>query len=107
VADQTVTWAGASGKQYEYWISSIGTTFVDEPGNYIFVIEASPNQWIPLYIGETESLRNRLSDHEKLACVRRYGGTNIHAHTTSGGEQARKAEEADLLARWDPPCNRE
>jgi hypothetical protein len=107
VTDQTIIWTGASGKQYEYWISPIGRTFVDEPGNYIFVRESSPNQWIPLYIGQTESLKNRLADHEKLPCVFRYGATNIHAHTTSGGEQARKEEGADLLAKWDPPCNKE
>jgi hypothetical protein len=107
MADQTILWPGASGKQYQYWISPIGMTFVDEPGNYIFTKETSPNHWIPLYIGQTESLRNRLTDHEKLPCIQQYGGTNIHAHTTSGGEEVRKAEETDLLAKWDPPCNKE
>jgi hypothetical protein len=107
VADHTIIWVGASGKQYEYWISPISMPFVDEPGNYIFVRETSPNNWIPVYIGETESLKNRLADHEKLLCVLRNGGTHIHAHTSSGNEQARKEEEADLLAKWDPPCNKE
>ena len=107
MADQTIIWVGASGKQYEYWISSMGMAFVDEPGNYIFVKETSPNNWIPIYIGQTESLKNRLTDYEKVPCVMRYGATNIHAHTTSGGEQARKEEETDLLAKWDPPCNKE
>jgi hypothetical protein len=100
-------WTGASGKQYEYWISPMAMVFVDEPGNYIFVKETSPNNWIPIYIGQTESLKNRLADHEKLHCVMRDGAANIHAHTTSGGEQDRKEEEADLLAKWDPPCNKE
>ena len=107
IADQTILWQGASGKQYEYWISPLGMSFVDEPGNYIFVKETSPNNWIPIYIGETDSLKNRLADHEKLLCVRRNGGTHIHAHTTSGSQQVRKEEEADLLANWDPPCNKE
>ena len=107
IADQTILWTGASGKQYEYWISPMSMPFVDEPGNYIFVKETSPNSWIPIYIGETDSLKNRLADHEKLLCVRRNGGTHIHAHTTSGSQQVRKEEEADLLAKWDPPCNKE
>jgi hypothetical protein len=85
----------------------MGVTFVDEPGNYIFVKETSPNCWIPLCIGETESLKKRLGGHEKLRCVRRNGGTHIHAHTASASEQDRKEEEADLLAKWDPPCNKE
>ena len=105
--DETIMWEGASGKQYQYWISPISMSFVDEPGNYIFVKETSPNNWIPLYIGQTESLKNRLADHEKLLRVIRNGGTHIHAHTTSGSEQDRKEEEADLLAKLDPSCNKE
>ncbi|MDA2933471.1 hypothetical protein MYX82_03920 [Acidobacteria bacterium AH-259-D05] len=107
MAEQTIMWPGASGEQYRYWISDMNSSFKDEPGNYIFAKETSPNRWTPIYIGQTESLKNRLTDHEKLPCIKRHGGTHIHAHTTPGGEQVREAEEADLLAKWDPPCNKE
>ncbi len=107
MAEQTIMWPGASRKEYEYWIDDMNSSFKDEPGNYIFAKETSPGRWTPIYIGETESLKDRLSNHEKLPCVKRYGGTHIHAHTTPGGEKARKAEEADLLAKWDPPCNKQ
>jgi len=107
MTEQTIMWPGASGKDYRYWISNMDTSFKEEPGNYIFAKEVSPNRWTPVYIGETKSLKDRLPNHEKLAFVKRYGGTHVHTHTTPGGEEARKAEEADLLEKWDPPCNRE
>jgi len=102
---ETIMWPGKSGKEYEYWIYPMGSTlFEDESGNYIFA-RTSPEGWSPVYIGETESLKDRLSNHDELPCITKNGGTHIHAHTTPGGAQARKAEEADLLDRWDTPCN--
>ena len=106
MAGQTIIWPGASGKQYRYWIYPIGTSFKDSPGNYIFAKETSSG-WTPIYIGETDSLKDRLSNHEKMPCVKRHGGTHVHVHTSSSDEQTRRAEESDLLAKWDPPCNKE
>jgi hypothetical protein len=40
-----------------------------------------------------KSLKDRLSNHDKLPCVKRHGGTHIHAHTTSGGQDVRRDEE--------------
>ena len=107
MAAKTIMWVGASGKKYEYWIYPIGTSFKDSPGNYIFAKETAPDRWTPVYIGETDSLKDRLSNHEKMPCVKRYGGTHVHAHTGSADEKTRRAEESDLPAKWDPPCNKE
>ena len=103
----TIMWPGASGKEYRYWIYPIGTTFEDTPGNYLFAKESSPGRWTPIYIGETESLSDRLSNHDKMPCINRHGGTHIHTHTTFGSQDVRRAEESDLLANWNPPCNKE
>lgn len=103
--EETMIWTGSSGKQYKYWVHPIGTSFKDEPGNYIFA-KVSQGEWTPLYIGETSSLQDRLPGHEKLPCVERNSGTHVHAHITSGGKQARLAEESDLLQAFNPPCNR-
>ena len=107
MAEQLIYWTGASGKEYKYWIHEIGTSFKNCPGNYIFTKETSPGRWMPIYIGETESLNDRLSDHEKLPCVNRNGGTHVHVHTNSSNSDARKVEETDLLDKWDPACNKE
>jgi len=100
-----IYWEGKSGQKYGYWIHPIGTEFKKEPGNYIYARESTPGHWSPAYIGQTSSLGDRLADHEKESCARRNGATHVHAHTTTGGEQARLGEEADLIRRWDPPCN--
>ena len=107
MAEQTIMWLGKSGKEYKYWIHEMDTSFKDEPGNYLFAKQTSPGKWTPVYIGETESLKDRLSNHDKLPCVKRHGGTHIHAHTTPGGQKVRRDEEGDLIAKWDPPCNKE
>ena len=100
----TILWPGKSGKEYKYSIYPINTELRDSPGNYIFAKETKPGHWYPVYIGQTNSLKTRLSGHEKEACSKRNGATHIHAHT-SGGEAERLAEEKDLITRWQPACN--
>ncbi len=99
------TWTGKSGKKYSYEIHPMTESWADVPGNYIFAKETTPTNWVPVYVGETESLKDRLPNHNELPCVRRNGGTHIHAHTNSDAK-ARLAEEADLVALTPkPPCN--
>jgi len=103
VADKCI-WTGASGKKYEYEIYSTNTNWNDVAGNYIFARESSPHKWEAIYIGETESFKDRLPNHNELPCIRRNGGTHIHAHVNRGN-RARLDEEADLLANNTTPCN--
>ena len=97
-------WTGASGKTYEYEIFLIGINWNDVAGNYIFAKQSSPGRWESIYIGETESFKDRLPNHNELPCIRRNGGTHIHAHVNSNS-RARLDEEADLLASGKTPCN--
>lgn len=101
----TIHWTGQSGRAYTHYIHTISTTFKDAPGNYVFARESSPGRWTPVYIGQTKSLSDRLSNHEKEECARRRGATHVHAHVNSSGEAARLAEERDLISKWQPPCN--
>jgi hypothetical protein len=98
-------WQGISERNYRYWIHPIGTSFKEEPGNYIFAEQMPFAAWSARYIGQTDNLNERLGDHEKEICAKRHGATHIHAHVTSGGEEFRKAEERDLIRKWNPPCN--
>ncbi len=102
---QTINWPGRSGQQYRYWIYPMSTTFKPTAGNYIFAKEASHGRWAPIYIGETSDLSERFDDHHKIGCIRRHGATHIHVHQNGDGQVARRREEADLIARWSPPCN--
>ena len=104
-ATKICTWTGNSGKTYSYEIHKINTIWNDVAGNYIFAKETSPSKWAALYIGETQSLRDRLPNHEKRPCPTRNGTTHIHVHVNSGSA-ARLAEESDLIAANDPAFNR-
>lgn len=101
----TVMWPGLSSRECKYCIFTIGSSLNKEPGNYIFAKQTSPGYWAPCYIGQTQNLNERLADHGKETCAKRNGATHIHAHLTPGGEAVRKAEEADLIQKWRPPCN--
>ena len=103
----TVEWEGKSGKRYKYWICPLDNPMKAEPGNYIFAREVPPNNFEPVYIGETGDLKDRLNvrPHEKMPCIQENGATHIHAHTNPNGEVARKAEETDLIERMVTPCN--
>ena len=103
VTSTTASWTGKSGKTYSYTVYGIGTDWHDVGGNYIFAKLVS-GRWAAVYIGETQSFKDRLPNHEQLPCVRRNGGTHIHAHINSDA-QARLNEEADLLGNNQPPCN--
>ena len=109
MADElTIMWSGISGKEYKYWITPIGTSFKSEAGNYIFTKGTKPHTWTPIYVGETDNLDRRLTpNHEKMPCVKRYGGTHIHTHTSLSTEATRRSEEADIRDKWNPPCNLE
>ena len=102
---ETILWSGRSGKKYKYWIYPIGATFKAVPGNYVFARETSPNRYKPIYIGETSDLSERFDSHHKMACITRNGATHIHVHTTSGGQDVRRAEESDFVSNWNPICN--
>jgi hypothetical protein len=101
----TIDWPGASGKVYRYWSADFTDSFKDEGGNYMFVKPSGPNAYLPIYIGQAVSLKSRLPNHDRLADARRAGATLIMAHTTPSGEQARLAEERDLIAKWAPALN--
>ena len=100
-------WEGASGQIYEYEIQSFDAKWSDVPGNYIFAKQVS-NSWQSVYIGETESLKDRITtSHEKYPCTVAKGFTHVHAHGSSSNQATRRQEETDLLNRFNPPCNKE
>ena len=104
-ATKSIEWTGKSGRNYTYWIYPLPPNFTAVAGNYIFAREVSPGRGQPIYIGQTSDLSERFDSHHKVACIRSNGATHIHVHRNDAGEAARKAEEADLVARWNPDCN--
>jgi len=101
----TIKWTGISDKEYTYYIYPIDTfNPKSDGGNYLFAMETKPGSYKPVYVGQTNDLKERLGDHEKETCARRNGATHIHAHL-NGNKQSRLDEEKDIIKRWKPVCN--
>ncbi len=60
-----------------------------------------------IYIGETGDLSDRFDNHHRMPCIKREGATHICAHKSSDNESIRKAEEDDVIANYNPICNRQ
>ncbi len=105
MSTDVIDWPGKSGNSYRYWFSAFTDTFKDEGGNYMFVKQIPNGNYLPVYIGQADSLRKRLSNHERFDEAKRLGATIVMTHTTPAGEAARLAEEADLIAYWQSALN--
>ncbi len=100
-------WAGASGREYVFFLHRIGTKYKPVPGNYIFAKIDKNNIWVPLYIGEAEDLRaklhTRLGHHENYdAIVAKHGATHLFTRFTRGDANVRRDIAADLRTAYVP-----
>ncbi len=57
-----------------------------------------------LYIGETDSLKDRIPNHEKWPCITRNGVNCICVHRDDN-DKSRLAKEIDLRDGNSTPCN--
>ena len=105
------TWIGKSGDGYKYCISEIDSSFQDKAGNYIFAYKNAEGYWVPVYIGQSSDLGDRLNNwptsHHQASCIQKQGATHIHNHLSSDSEKERKGEEDDLIDNYGPSCNKE
>jgi uncharacterized coiled-coil protein SlyX/predicted GIY-YIG superfamily endonuclease len=100
-----IYWKDKSGTSHRFWIYPRGTRFNEPcPGIYIYARETSPHKWIPIYIGQTENVNVRLTNHEQQECVDQNGATHIHVSIVTN-EKSRLAIEKDLIQQWKPVCN--
>jgi hypothetical protein len=98
-------WPGQSGSPYRYFFTNIGNCFA-VAANYAFVKRLPNGNFVPLYFGETGDLKVRdMPNHEKLAAANRLGATHFMTHKASDSQDIRRAEERDLIQRWNPPLN--
>ena len=101
----TCAWTGESGQKYFYTRYSADTRWKKVSANYICVrtVENTP---YAKYIGETGNLQERMPNHEKWPCCNRNGVNEIHINRGAKSAEERRIQEADLVAMYDPPCNR-
>lgn len=72
-------------------------------GVYVFLKENAKN-WSILYIGQASSLKERLSNHERIPDAKRLGLTHIAA-TVVRLQSNRDRLEKDLIQQYQPPMN--
>ncbi len=103
-----VTFEGQSGQKYTFEVFAYGTAFNPVGAVYCISYRAQkPDggfEHTPLYFGETGDLSMRFDNHHQAACFRRHGG-NCTLVMRNGERGSRLTAEADLRARWNPPCN--
>lgn len=93
---EKVTWNGASGTQYTYYVKKLPYSCnPNQDGNYIFT-KVVNNMWIPIYIGQGD-LNSRINDDVHNPCARGKGATHVHVQI-NGRKEDREKEESDLLA---------
>lgn len=105
IADLTLT--GASGTKYVFVVYSADTEFRPAAAVYDFTKRSTKDGTAThqsLYVGQTDSLQDRIPNHEKWPCVRKHGCNCICVHLESN-EKRRLAIEADLIKALRPPCN--
>ena len=104
----TVRFEGASGDTYDFTAYSINSSFGNYGAVYIFTKQYYDNQgkswYLPLYIGKTSELGDRISGHEKWDCVNDNGVNSICVYAESSAT-LRSRIESDLIANYSTPCN--
>ncbi len=99
---------GASGAEYEFNVYSFGTEFNSISSVYYIskrtVGQDGTGSHLKIYIGETEDIVDRFSQHHKQKCFENHGANCISVHQEKN-EQRRREIEQDLIDAYDPPCN--
>ena len=100
----TYRWGG-----HEFEVYKPDTKWHDVGGVYIFTTQQPAGLgdiWRALYVGETESFKNRLdlSNHEKWESAVELGATHIHT-LVEPGPIKRTLVEALLIQELKPPLN--
>ena len=114
VEGHIVSWTGESGEDYTYVNDG---NYPDAPGNYAFAkyeqrgYDSNWNphfEWVLLYVGEADSLLDRLTQPDNIAilpweCSVSLGATHIFVHI-HGGDRQREVNELD--GEHHPSCNK-
>lgn len=104
----TLTLSGTSGKKHSFDVYSINSNWNEVAAVYaVTKREPEANGAVthsPIYVGQTENLKERHSNHHKAECFKARGGNCLCVLVTND-EEERLAIEADLLDAYTWPCN--
>jgi hypothetical protein len=101
-----ITLTGASGTEYFYTFYKFAETrWHRDPGNYAFVYRDEAEEWRVAYVGETANLFQRMRGHGQWEAAKALGCEYVLVKLSAGGQRERRAEERDLIAKYQPPLN--
>lgn len=108
----TVRWTGLSGWPYDFGVFTLSTIFKPLAGVYIVcrsVQVGNASHLEALYVGEAESLEDRLNtrraSHDGFQRALKMGATHVCARLVPDGAAERLRIETDLRHAFNPPCN--
>ena len=89
---------------YDFTVYTPDTSWNDEAGVYMFTCLDYQGRWVPLYIGQADSFRNRIPSHEQWNQAVRLGATHIHAMVVPLAAN-RDRVERELIQAYQPRLN--
>ena len=103
-----VTFAGRSGKQYEFRVYVWDTKFKALPGVYVVASRTIEPDQPPLYesvfVGAASDLSKTFKNHPRSDCFQMYYA-NVIGVLKEADEKKRELISADLIEGLAPPCN--
>jgi excinuclease UvrABC nuclease subunit len=93
----------AKWKTYEFQVLQKDASWNAVGGVYIFA-GIKDNFWRAYYIGQAESFKTRMLNHDKWDEARELGATHVHAMTIQQAA-SRDAIERDLIQSFQPQLN--
>lgn len=102
---QELYFNGISRAEYRFHVFdvSVRKRFKNFSAVYAFLMKKYDGRFVVLYIGQSEELGNRLSNHNKWEIVQRKGCTHIGVMPLS--KDRLDYVEWDLIKNYQPPCN--
>ena len=101
---------GKSGKRYLGWLFPLTMRFDDISCVYVVMAyDIENNDFVTVYVGETEAFGTRLSSHEKKSCWEKESATHVFVfRTDKNTSEERRAIKSDILTnpQYLLPCNR-
>lgn len=99
----TCAWPMGQNQTLDFTIYGTNTSWNDKAGLYIFAYKSNQS-WYAVYVGQTDSFQNRLTNHDRWDEGAQLGATHIHARTV-GTQADRDRLEAALIGHLQPTLN--
>lgn len=97
-------WPVNDNETLEFTVYDTSASRNDVAGLYVFAYPTDETHWFPVYVGQTDSFKDRIPSHEKWDAAVRYGATHIHALAVSLAANRDKWEKM-LIEHLQSPLN--